>query len=344
MHFNIDIYHTIDSMSTNFRKYIHNEFSGKGKITFQDGMSYTANFQIYLCNSGSLVGSVLFTTVDNMLNVELNRNETFIVDGEVENGIKISAEGCVFYSITPKETNNFPISLLTARFVVGHLKVYDDRKSNNLEKQEVTLCFEFGVLNYYSTTKFLLDTEIGEIQSINILSDEEIAIFKNSFISFISMCLRVKLKRQKSLEDVKQKVFNVIRKVLELTSFGLTTEHRWSYYKIYSDDFSESQFAYSEYINQLPRLPNSHNNIYDSKLQEFLNLSYDNYTDELSRKYNFSLALGWYLDSLSLRYDVMQYISASIAFESILDGFSTENESILPKKDFDQLSKKLKVQ
>ena len=331
-------------MSDNYKNYVHNEFSGKGKITFQDGINYTVNFQIYLYNSGSLVGSLWFTTVDNRLYEEVNRNETFTIGGGVQSGLTISAKGCAFYSFTPIEVINFPNPLLTARFIISRLKIYDITKLNNLEEEQVTLCFEFGILNYYSPTIFLLKTEIGEIQSYNILSDEEIAIFRNSFISFISTLLRIKPKAQKSLDDVKQTVFNIIKKVLELTSFALTTEHRWSYYKIYLNDFSSSQFAYSECINQLPRAPESHNNIADSRLEDFLNLSYNNYnTNKLNKKYNFSVALAWYLDSLSLKYEVTRYISASTALESILEVFSPDSGLILSRKDFEELSKKIIV-
>lgn len=94
---------------------------------------------------------------------------------------------------------------------------------------------------------------------------------------------------------------------------------------------------YSECVNRLPRLPASHNNINDSRLGEFLRKSYNNYTAEFDTRYNFSLALKWYLDSISLRDDVMRFISASTSFESILDGFSTESGQILPKKEFKEL-------
>lgn len=88
-------------------------------------------------------------------------------------------------------------------------------------------------------------------------------------------------------------------------------------------------------------LPNLQNNVEEWQIQDFLNKSYNNYTDQLNTKYNFTLALKWYLDSMALRYDVMKFISASTALESILDSFSTESESILPKKDFCELRKKI---
>jgi hypothetical protein len=84
----------------------------------------------------------LFTTVDNILNEKINRNETFAVGGGIQNGLTISAEGCAFYSFTPRQVNNFP--LLTARFIVTRLKVYDDKKLSRLEKEKATLRFEFG--------------------------------------------------------------------------------------------------------------------------------------------------------------------------------------------------------
>ena len=295
-----------------FKKYVWKEFTGRGDIIFESGAIYTVNFEIYAFNSGGLAGSILFTTIDSRLNDELNRSQIFTVSGEAQNnnGLMISAEQCTFYSINAIE-NNISIPLIAGNFKITRLKVYDDKKIKKIDEPESTVQFVFGVLNYFSTTEFLLKTEIGEIKNTNILRDDEIAIFRNSFIPFISTLFQVNIKKQKSLEDIKQDVFKVINKVLELTSFALTTEHRWSYYKIFHFDSSSQryEFAYSEAINQLPRPPESHNNIDDSRLRDFLNMTYNNYdTDLFNKKYNFSTALAWYLDSLSLRYDVMRFI------------------------------------
>lgn len=330
-------------MSYEFKKYVLHEFPGNGRIILQDGREYTTTFQIYLLNSGNLVGSLWFTKVDDKLNDVVNLDETFRLDGEGERGLKILAEQCAFYSYSLRDNDNFPVPLLTAGFIISVLKVYNAQSLENLEKEGTTLCIEVGISNYYSTNNFLVHTEIGEIRSFSYLSQEDIAIFKKMFIPFNTICLQLKVRGEKSFEATKQEIFKVIEKVLDLTSFALTSEHRWSYYKIYQNQFLDSQFMYYESISRLPKLPNSHNNISESRIGDFLNKSYYRYTDQLNTKYNFSLALGWYLDSVSLRYDVMKYISASTALESILDAFSTESELILSKKDFDELRKKIEA-
>src|SRR5207302_10049256 len=93
--------------------------------------------------------------------------------------------------------------------------------------------------------------------------------------------------------------------------------------------------------NTLPIVPTSHETIDASRLQHFLNKSYQNYNNEINTKYNFSAALKWYLDSTALRYDVMKYISASTAFESILDSSIRDEESIIDKKTFKTVVAKL---
>ena len=45
---------------------------------------------------------------------------------------------------------------------------------------------------------------------------------------------------------------------------------------------------------------------------------------------------------MGLRYEVMRFISASTSLESILDSFSIESEVVLPKKEFNELRKKIK--
>jgi hypothetical protein len=91
-----------------------------------------------------------------------------------------------------------------------------------------------------------------------------------------------------------------------------------------------------------PGLLSHTTNIDDSRLQDFLNLTYNNYDADLfNKKYNFSIALAWYLDSLSLRYDVMRFISASTAFESILHAYHGKGGLIMPKNVFKVLNERI---
>lgn len=109
------------------------------------------------------------------------------------------------------------------------------------------------------------------------------------------------------------------------------------------DEFSASQFLYCESETRLPSAPNPHYIIEEHRLEEFLNKSYNNYTDRLNTKYNFSLALKWYLDSNSLRIDVMKFVSASTSLESISDSFSKDKEidTFWPNEKFRILRKKI---
>lgn len=326
-------------MTSAFTNYVNKEFSGDGNITFNDGAQYQGKFQIYLFNAGNLNGSILFRLSSSNLGNRLSQGQTFTVNGELENGLKIQAEDCACYSYIPFESNNssFP---LKARFQISRLKIYDESKLKKIENPDAKIYFHFGILNYYAQSSFSLNTEVGVIKSKNFLSDEEIAIFKYSFIPFISASFDLEFKGQHSLENKKILAFQVLSKLLDLTSFALNTEHRCSHYKIYFDDLNESKFAYSECINRLPRLPDSHNNIDDTRLQDFLNLTYESINEEIENRYSFSLALKWYLDSVSLRYDIMQFISAYIALESLLGTLSEKDESILGKSNFDKLYKK----
>lgn len=104
----------------------------------------------------------------------------------------------------------------------------------------------------------------------------------------------------------------------------------------------DSQLVYYVSESRLPINPDTHYNIEESKIADFLSKSYNNYTDQLDTKYDFSIALKWYLDSMGLRYEVMRFISASTSLESILDSFSTESRAVLPKKEFNKLRKKIK--
>jgi hypothetical protein len=328
-------------LSDNFRKYIPYEFSGKGKVILDDSADITANFQIYQLNPGNLVGSLFFTKFNSKLNDVINFKKTFRFHGETANGLKISAERCAVYSTDFRQDDTLPDPLIISRFLISILKVYNNNNLDNLENEGITLCFEIGVLNYYSTANFLVNTEIGEIQSVNRLTNDDINIFRNLHIPNNTTLLRLKVKNEKTIEVTKEKIFKVVDKVLELTSFALCTEIRWSYYSVFLNEFSGSQLAFYESQSRLPITPNPHYNIKDNRITEFLNKSYNNYTDQLITKYNFSVALKWYLDSMALRYEVMKFISASTSLESILDSFSTESETVLPKEKFNEIGKKI---
>lgn len=328
-------------MSSNFGRYVFHEFAGKGKITLKDGTDYSGNFQIYHLNSGNLIGSLWLTRIDSKLNDVINFNETFRFVGQTKSGLKISAERCAIYSTNFQGSDNFPFPLITTRFLIRILNVHNADNLETLREEGTTLYVEVGILNYYSRIKLRLNTEIGEVQFSNRLSDDQITIFQNAHIPDITASLHLKVKGEKTIEATKKKLLKVINKILELTSFALSTEHRWSYYKIYLKEFSDQQFIYSESISRLPVTPNTHNNVEEGQLEDFLSKSYNNYSDHLNSKYNFTLALKWYLDSMALKYDVMKFISASTSLESILNSFATESEAILPRKDFRELRMKI---
>jgi hypothetical protein len=304
-------------LSDNFRKYILHELFGKGTIIFDDSADITANFQIYQLNPGNLVGSLFFTKFNSKLDDVINFNRTFRFDGETAEGLKISAEQCAVYSTEIRE----PGHLIISRILINVLKVYNTNNLGNLENQGVTLCFDIGILNYYSTANFLVNTEIGEIQSFNMFTNDDINRFWRLHISNNTSRLRLKVKSEKTFEATKKKIFNVVDKFLELASFALCTEIRWSHYFVFLNEFSNSDYIYYESVNRSPTSPNPHNIIEVQRISEFLNKSYVSYNDQLSTKYNFTIALKWYLDSNALRYEVMKFISASTSLESILDSF-----------------------
>jgi hypothetical protein len=227
-----------------------------------------------------------------------------------------------------------PGPIIISRFLINVLKVYNTNTLDNLVREGVTLGFEIGILNFYSITK-------GEIQSANRLTNDDINLFKNMHIPNNTSFLRLKVKSEKTLEATKEKIFKVVDKVLELTSFALCTEIQWSYYSVSLNEFSASQLIYYESKSRLPFTPNPHYIIEEHRLTEFLNKSYYNYTELLNKKYNFTLALKWYLDSNALRYEVMKFISASTSLESILDSFSTESEAVLPSAVFKKVRNKI---
>jgi len=197
-------------LSDNFKKYIHYEFYGEGKIILEDSAENTAYFQIYQLNPGNSVGFLSFTKTDSKLDDVLKFKKTFRIDGKTVNGLRISAEGCAVYSYTFNLIDNSPEN---AKFLIKVLKVYNINNLDNLEKQEITLCFEIGLLNYYSTTNFIINSEIGEIQIIDRLTNDDINLFKNLHIPDNTSLLRLQVKSEKSFEATKKKIFEIVNKI-----------------------------------------------------------------------------------------------------------------------------------
>jgi hypothetical protein len=329
-------------MSSVLSRYISQDFVGKGEMIFIDGTKYEGNFNVYVFTNGSVVGSIFLTKFSTDINERFHNGQKFSLIGELNDGLKISAESCVMYSISEYSLSHH-LGTYVARFSAYYTKVFDEDRLKDLDSKRGELHFEVGILNLYSRYELSIQTEMCVIKTKNLLSEEEIAIVKNSFMSHISTVFTTKINNdEKTWKDITEELMATISKVLELSSFALATEHTWSYLKIYSDDPSKSSFVYSEIKNTLPRIPTSHETIDASRLQDFMNKSYQSYNDELNNKYNFSAALKWYLDSAYLRYDVMKYISASTAFESILDSSIRDEEYIIDKKTFKMVVAKLK--
>lgn len=331
-------------MTDNFEKYVLYHLYGNGRVILKDGSDNTASFEIYQLNPGNLVGSLFFTKIDSKLDYVIKSAEKFIFDGKTASGLKISAEKCRAYSYTEPiiQDKDLSIALLTARFHIHVLRVYNPDKLENIEKEGTSLCIEIGVLNYYSTANFLINTEIGEIESYNRLSNDDINILRNLHIPNNTSVLRLKVKGEQTIEATLEKTLRVIDKILELAGFALCTELRWSRYSIFLNEFSDSQFLYYGAESRLPINPDAHYNIEETRIADFLSKSYNNYSDQLNVKYNFTLALKWYLDSMTSRYEVMRFISASTSLESILDSFSPGSESFVPKNEFNELREKIK--
>lgn len=220
-------------MTNSFEKYILREIRGKGRVVFENFTDNIATCQIYQLNQGNLSGSLLFAKIDNKINEVINFNGPFRFDGETTDGLKISAEQCAAFYTEIKQDDSLPIPLIISRIHTNVLKLYDPNKLENLE-EGTDLCVEIGLLNYYSTTtNFLINTEIGEIRSLNRLSNDDIAIFKNLHIPYNTSFLRLKVKGEKNIEAIKEKIFKVIDKILELTSFAVCTQLRWSYLSVF---------------------------------------------------------------------------------------------------------------
>lgn len=122
-------------MSNTFRKYIFQEFQGNGEMIFEDGNIYKGNFQVYLLSAGNLEGSIFLTEFSNDINIRFDSAEKFLLVGELKDKTKFSADNCVMYSLQPYSLPHDNFTMYTARFIINHIKIFDEDRLNNLSKR-----------------------------------------------------------------------------------------------------------------------------------------------------------------------------------------------------------------
>jgi hypothetical protein len=113
--------------------------------------------------------------------------QVFSLVGQIKKNLKISGERCAMYSLS----HNQDLGTYVARFTLNYTKVFDENKVIELVDTKCDLHFQVGILNFYSPHDLSIQTEMGVIQTKNLLSDEELAIVKNAFIPYISTVISI---------------------------------------------------------------------------------------------------------------------------------------------------------
>lgn len=137
-------------MSSLLSRYISQDFVGKGEMIFVDGTKYEGNFNVYVFTNGSVVGSIFLTKFSTDINKRFQNGQKFSLIGELNDGLKISAESCVMYSISEYSLSHH-LGTYVARFSVYYTKVYDEDRLKDLDTKSGDLHFEVGILNFLLT-------------------------------------------------------------------------------------------------------------------------------------------------------------------------------------------------
>jgi len=76
----------------------------------------------------------------------------------------------------------------------------------------------------------------------------------------------------------------------------------------------------------------------------FIASAWKGYFEDIDKKYGFTLALEWYLDSWSSSILESQFLSASTCLEMLMDNFHSINHSeyILPEEKFSKFQKQIR--
>ena len=301
---------------------IYKEFRGsKGKIIFNDKTEYEITFQIYLLNAGNTIGSIFFSSFDTTIEDRFNNSYLFTFEGIDNNNLKIISNNCIMFSLEHHIFNNPKFPMYTGHFYLSNIQIFDNEDINYFSGNTSNLLIEVALNNFYTNSKIIIDTEIRPVEISNITNKQQYTINKFAHIPFISSVLTIRHQTNRmNFNDIKADIINTILKILEILSLAKFNLIQWVYLTIYLKN-SKPIFLYSEINKLLPHIPNSLNFVPDNELQNFLNQSYQNYKENVNFKYNFSLSLHWFLESLSLKPSIINLINASTGFEAILNKF-----------------------
>jgi len=125
-----------------------------------------------------------------------------------------------------------------------------------------------------------------------------------------------------------------------------TVYHDIAMFTIYekNDSTNGSSLLYLELLSPKTKSPYSIGLANTASYSHFITSAWNGYSEDIDKKYGFTLALEWYLDSWSSSILESQFLSAATCLEMLMNKFHSDknSENILPDEEFSEFQKEIK--
>jgi hypothetical protein len=288
-------------------------FTGKGKVSFNDGVDRDVDFSINLTHNGRIQGNLEFSSVDLVImSYQLQAKKFSFTGVDDDNKKTILAEDCM---LTSYEGRN-------CRFSTHRINwdPYEIRRTTQKE-----LSIRFSLVNVYETLRVHVQTRLGAIKLHQYENYKELEkLMRNYKIPLITSVasLYIKDTNNKKIEDILKEAIETIRDFLKVTSLAQTCWHDWTLLEVYEqiEDTDQGRIVYREMRSPKLKPPHYRQLTMPVHSCEFINAAWKGYTHELDR-FGFDYALEWYIESNSVQLDVIRFVLASTCLELLISKF-----------------------
>ena len=319
------------------------EVKGNARITFTSGEEGTVEFTISMMNNGVTTGNLIFVPVDMKFTILLSKNEDFVLDGTTSDGHNLFAPECHIIKSNQKYGKEPSLKVTFHAY-----KVILD-KENLSKKSSKQLLINCSVVNVSQTLPITVNSDFGELTLINYKGIEELDKIRRSHrISLITSGLHLlpKIDTSSTLENIKTSSLEFIRNFLKISSLAQTVYHDIAMFTIYEKNDSTDGYSllYLELFDPKTKSPYSIGLANTVSYSHFIKSAWSGYSEDVDKKFGFTLALEWYLDSWSSSILESRFLSASTCLEMLMDKFhsNSKSEFILPKEIFYEFQKQIK--
>ena len=318
---------------------------GKGKVIWNDNSENKVEFRMQLNKNGITTGELEFLDIGDDYGKlwKCFKLKFFKINGVNEEQEKIVAEKCYITKIHEKQNDVISIK---AEISIGKLEYPCKEISENSDG----ILIKFYVTNMFQTFRVILDTEVGRLTISHFSHKEELDhMMKDYHMPLISSVIDLEIPRN-NIVTVQKTIDNAqifIKKFLRLSSFAQLSWHSIigiTAYEIKNNELHSRIFF--KIVRTKIKIPGFFGLTDKIGIMYFLESLLKGYSEPIDKKYGFSYALEWYIDSWNAENLETKFLCATTSLELLSEKFHSNNKTaiVIPNNTFKKFQKKIKPQ